>query len=167
MRRIRRAVVVALGAVLLTGQLVAADKPERTPYPTPPVQSFAAGDVCPYPVEVSVIVNKAYSKVFAADQDGDVRESITGRFVTRVTNLTTGESRVFSASGPQTLIYRADGTIDAVQRGPSVWWFFPGEPLGPNLYHLKGRLSIEFSPDFAVLSATHSGKRTSICELLA
>jgi hypothetical protein len=168
MRRIPRAVAVAFGAVLLTGQLVAADKPERTPYAIPPVQSFAAGEVCPYPVELSVVVNKAYTKLFAADKHGDVRESSNGRLVLRVTNLASGESQVFNSSGPSTSIYRADGTtIDVVVRGQTVYWFYQGEPLGPNLYLTNGRLSIEFSPDFAVLSATHSGKLTSICELLA
>ena len=170
-----RAASRAMGVLLIMGALAALNvtsidaggKPERLPYDVPSQQTFGAGEVCPFPVLFTVVENKVTVKVFPADENGDVREFLNGRFTLRVTNQTTGESRVFNSSGPSTLTFHPDGTVDQVQHGSAVFQFYPGEPFGPNLYLLNERLAVHFSPEFVVLSATHSGRMTSICDLLA
>ena len=156
--------VVALALALASTALAA--PPTRTPVPSGPLE-FPAGLVCPFPVLLEVVENSQVIKTFA-----DGRQIVTGHFVTRVTNLDTGEAVIRRNSGPIFITPNGDGTVTVKGTGQTIFYFFPGD-LGagePGALLFMTGLVVETLPaDFsAILSFKHVGGTTeNLCITLA
>jgi hypothetical protein len=168
MRKIRLTVsmIVAAVAISLFGsQPALADPP--TPAVFDPI-SFAAGEVCEFPLTLSAERNRARMITFS---DGSF--TIVGSFLTRVTNDATGESIVINASGPFFFKPNPDGTTVTMRgAGRFIWWFFPGD-LGegePGALLLTTGLSVQTAPlDVSTITSfmRKGGTTENLCETLA
>jgi hypothetical protein len=116
-------------------------------------ETFPAGKVCPFPVQLETVVDNENAPVVFPEANGDVRVIVTGRYVARLTNLENGNSLVVNASGPAFLTIHPDGSFDGVFAGRSLIDLFPSDiPAGPVLLVNSGRLIIE-----TVLGGEHIG----------
>src|SRR5688572_3601103 len=84
--------VVGLVAAALAGN-AAADKPDRAPAPSGPLD-FPAGMVCPFPVAGVTTENRQHLTAFA---NGKV--AFNGYFEAQLTNVANGKSITLNASG--------------------------------------------------------------------
>lgn len=162
----RRAAVVAISLISL---LVAASSASATPpvrFPVGPADGILEG-VCPFPVQFEDLQNTQVITVFS-----DGRLTVTGAFKSRLTNLSTGEFVDVNAPGPITITPNPDGTLTVSGRGPTLFFFFPGD-LGPGkpgaLLYMTGLVVERVTGDFsAILSFRHNGGTTEdLCETLA
>ncbi len=164
--RVGAATILAVALLAMSAGGVAAGKPDKEPLDAPPVE-FAAGEVCDFPLLIEFTANKEQLKTFF-DRDGNiVRELITGKLRTLITNLTTMETFAANVSGPLKLIPNADGTLTLLGGGPSLLFFFPTDVTGAGLWLTKGRVRLEFDADFNVYEAALPHNVTDVCELLA
>jgi hypothetical protein len=160
------AVVVAVLGLAGTAQALT-----KTRSPVPPSDFDATGS-CPFTVHVhDLVANETETDTF--DAAGNlVRIDIHGHLVTQFTNVSTGQTVKFNASGPITITFNDDGSITAVQRGQSIS-FDQGVITGhPFLIHHTGRLVTRavFDPQtgfFDFISQTRTGHTEDICSLLA
>ena len=164
MRRILITLCGAL-ALLVCVSPAAAAGPLREPY-DPGTLTFGAGDVCAFALELATIDNRAHQLVFPEDADGSVRIKVNGRYLTRATNLESGESIVLHAFGPATLVAHADGSIDISASGQSVLFFFPGDAI-EGLWLAIGRYRAHLSADNIITSASIKGRMVDLCATLA
>ncbi len=162
----RRAAVVAISLFSL---LVAASSASATPptrFPLGPTDGTLEG-VCPFPIGFEDLQNTQVVTVFS-----DGRSTVTGAYKSRVTNLNTGEFVDVNAPGPITITPNSDGTLTVTGRGPTLFFFFPGD-LGPGkpgaLLYMTGRVVERVTGDFsAILSFRHQGGTTEdLCKTLA
>lgn len=162
----RRAAVVAISLISL---LVAASSASATPpvrFPVGPADGTLEG-VCPFAVGFEDLQNTQVITVFS-----DGRLTVTGAFKSRLTNLSTGEFVDVNAPGPITIAPNPDGTLTVSGRGPTLFFFFPGD-LGPGkpgaLLYMTGLVVERVTGDFsAILSFRHNGGTTEdLCETLA
>jgi hypothetical protein len=87
------AAVTAATAALVLAPGAGATAP--IPIPPNPDASYAAGDVCPFPVSVHATANGSL-----LHQLSDGQLLVTGKLSQQVTNLSTGESRTYRVNGP-------------------------------------------------------------------
>ena len=154
-----RTCLLSLVAVAATAfsvvSIAAADPPTRTFSPAVPF----SGSFCPgFDVLVTPVVDKEYSIVFS---NGAIITA--GRFVTQLTNLSSGTSIVVNASGPG--FASADGTTFTL-RGASLvldsgGFLYPGSP--PDTQLLSGVLVI----DAFGTAVTERGHIRDLCKELA
>jgi len=165
-----RGPLALLAAIVLSvafAQPALADPPTREPAVVGPI-SFAALEVCPFPVSLAPVGDRRPKITTFADG----RQIITGFFGARVTNDATGESIVLNNSGPAFITPNPDGTVTVKVTGRSLFYFFPGD-LGPGqpgaLLNMTGLVVETLPADFsAILSFTHTGGTTeNLCETLA
>ena len=121
MRQVLALLCAGIVALAATGAAFSAG-PVREPIEFEPM-TFAAGEVCPFPVTVDTVVNNEILKDF-----GD-HLIITGRLVTQVTNDDTEKSVVLNISGPAKVVFTEDAATQ-YGRGLGLNFFFPGD-LGP------------------------------------
>ena len=115
----------ALALILLAAHPASADGPVRVPLVFSP-PSFPINGVCDFDVQADILENKEYTKTFAADAAGTVRQLTNGRLVIRLTNLVSHASVTRNISGPgETLIF-ADGSNTLTATGAWLMFFFPG-----------------------------------------
>ena len=124
--------------------------------------SYPAGVVCPFAVRVAPVSGSNLEHTLA---NGDLL--FTGHLIQTATNLETGKSVIFPASGPLRLIFNADGTLTFVSFGPILWTFFSQDVGGPGLFLFKGRVVIEGNAEGFATSISHVPNKTDICQLLA
>ena len=159
-------VVAVIAATLTLGSAPAAAlAPTREPLVLAPV---VIDGVCSFPVQAEAIVNREFITTFT-DQDGNItKQIISGRLVTRLTNLDTGESVVVNTSGPGQILFEGD-TVIFQGRGLGFLFFFP-EQLGlgdPGLVIiLKGTFTLTIAPDGTQTLSDVKGNVTDVCELL-
>ena len=157
--------VSAFGAFAVSSTSTAlAGKPTPCPIGTcinGPV-SYPAGMVCPFAVRVAPVSGSNLEHTLA---NGDLL--FTGHLIQTATNLQTGESVIFPASGPLRLIFNADGTLTFVSFGPILWTFFSQDVGGPGLFLFKGRVVIQSSPDGFATSVSHVPNTTDVCQELS
>jgi hypothetical protein len=157
--------VVGLAAAALAGS-AAADKPERGPAPSGPLD-FPAGVVCPFAVSGTVTENRQHVTAFA---NGKV--AFNGYFEAELTNVATGTSITVNASGAVRLT--EDGDEVRIQgSGPIIWFLFPGD-AGPGdvttgrTYLVRGNTEVLADPaTFAFHSFETDGNVTDLCAALA
>jgi hypothetical protein len=152
-----------VGALLVPGAL--AQKPERFPSESGPPLELAAGEVCPFPVLLETVENKAVVTIFPSG-----RVLVTGKYATRVTNLASGESIIVKNSGPLTFTPLPNGNTLVVGRGVGLFYLLAGkEPGGPGLFVSKGRLVAEIDPEafLFVTPVEVRGKTIDLCARLA
>jgi hypothetical protein len=169
MSRIRQVIaivaVVAASLVFLSAT-ASAVKPNREPLAIEPV---VVEDVCSFPVLLEPVVNKEFITTFF-DKEGNItKQLITGRLVSRLTNLETDQSVVVNTSGPGKLTFEGDTTF---LEGHGLWllFFFP-EQLGVGdpglLLIVKGSFLLTIGPSGTETLSNVRGNITDVCELLA
>jgi hypothetical protein len=139
MRRLVVALTV-LGACLLIASPVAARPPTKEQNDHPD-QSFAAMEVCDFPV---LLVYDAYDKSITFDRrDGRVRQNLSGRLLVTITNLSTGASTERKISGPGQVTITDAGHVVFSSGGSSLLWTFDGDVTGRGLSYVIGPLEAE------------------------
>ncbi len=134
-----------------------AAKPDRVFAESP--TDFTISDICSFPVRAEVVVNQEYATTFY-DRDGNVtRTHISGRYVVRLTNTTTGTAIKLQASGPGSFVADAEGlTVNA--RG--TWLlFFAGRLLA-----VTGHTTLRVDAAGETIVGVR-GRTVDLCEVLA
>ena len=162
MRRCELTVLLSLVFMSLFAGAAWGDKPVREPVPSPPDETFPAGQLCAFPVFVETLRNNEILTTFS-----DGRQRVTGALKVRLTNVDTGESLIVNASGPGWQTETAT-MFDVSGQGHWLLFQFPGDQPGPGIFLYRGNIHFVF--DFAtetvtVLSAT--GSRRDLCAVLA
>ena len=155
--RLRVAVACAGLLLLATPGAAQATAPDQVPA-TPSTFTFAAGQVCSFPLKYAEGPNKAVLRTFS-----NGRLTITGSYKVTLTNLDTGAKLGVNASGP--LFFAANG--DLREAGPQLFVLFPFDVYGPGIYVYTGRTIPTRGPDGAIVSIVNNGKRSSnLCDFL-
>ena len=138
----RFAVVLALlGASLLVAPPVAAGPPTKEPNDHPD-QSFAAMEVCDFPVLLEYHDSKDKTITFDR-RDGRFQQNISGRLRVTVTNLSTGASTERKISGPGHVTITDAGHVVFNGGGSSLVWTFDADVTGRGLWYVTGPLAFE------------------------
>jgi hypothetical protein len=120
---------------------------------TGPFCGTATGDILAH-----VAVDREYVKVFIS-ADGTERDMVEGYQQDQFTVVATGKTVFVNASGPGTITFHPDGTIDFVLQGHTVWL----NPPDGGLWLLHGLVHWDLTTG---MPATTSGTITDICALL-
>jgi hypothetical protein len=157
--------IVALAAAALAGS-AAADKPDRGPAPSGPLD-FPAGLVCPFAVSGVPTENRQHVTVFAG---GKVQ--FNGFFAAQLTNVANGKSITLNANGAVRLTQDGDNQL-IESTGPIIWFLFPGD-AGPGdvttgrTILTKGHTEVVADPaTLAFHSFETDGNVTDLCAALA
>jgi hypothetical protein len=160
------AVVAFVAGALALGQVpAAAAAPIREPLVLDPIE--IAG-VCGFPVLAEALINQEFITTFTDAEGNITKQLITGRLVTRLTNLDTGQSVVVNTSGPGMITFEGD-TVILHAHGPGFTFFFPGQlaPGDPGLLEItKGNYTLTIAPDGTETLSEIKGNVTDVCELL-
>jgi hypothetical protein len=142
MRRALALVIALLAITAAASPVAASGKPTRELLAFPPGGfDFPAGAFCAFPLHIDVVISKEYAITFPADENGDVRQIITGMLIASFTNADTGESIVLQASGPAHSVFHVDGSSTVTFGGRSIP-FQPGQML-----LTAGQIVQIFAPD--------------------
>lgn len=170
----KRAPVVAVGVLLLVVASVFAPAPAMAN--NDPHRVFLeAGPLdlpigyCDFPVHGEVIANNEYGK-FTTLADGTVVLRVTGKFKVLLTNVTSGASQNFNISGPGTISFLPDGSIDLVATGRQLVYNLASdaEPFGlPGLMVASGRVTETLDADGRPTELSVTGKVTDVCAALS
>jgi hypothetical protein len=164
-----RRVLAALGAIALlavsAAPVLAGGKPVKaSDGPVPPV-IHPAGEVCDFDLLYEDILNTSHSLTFPVGDDGTERVMFGGRIVLRLTNLDTGASRVYNASGPGTFTF--GDTLVVHANGPWLLTFFEGDADGPGAWYTRGHMRVEVDLDTGqVISVIRPANTIDVCEQL-
>ena len=140
MRRLAVALAL-LGASLLVAPPVAAGPPTKEPNDHPD-QSFAAMEVCDFPVLLEYHDAKDKSITFDR-RDGRFQQNISGRLLVTITNLSTGASTERKISGPGHVTITDAGHVVFNGGGSSLVWTFDADVTGRGLWYVTGPLEAE------------------------
>jgi hypothetical protein len=147
------AAVLASAAAIIPGIAGAAP---AVPKAQPVTLVFPAGELCPFPVEIVVLDG---TKIHDTG-NGDI--IVAGPLSATVTNLTTGATRTYNASGP--LFFRSGPDVPTVGTGPQLILQPASREVGPPfLIYTTGRVT--FTPNFTIASLT--GHVTDVCAELS
>ena len=154
--------------VLLQPSLAAAGgKPIRTPL-EPDSDTYPAGLACDFAVTTEDVISNEYDTTFPPDANGDVMTLVTGRLISRVTNVETTESITLNASGPGPIVSHSDGSVTATVHGPSFLILFPGDmPSGPSFVVNYGRYVVDITPDGQFIVQSQTGRQFDVCAALS
>jgi hypothetical protein len=156
LRWILAAVAIPVFAALMLAPSAGATAP--IPIPPNPDASYAAGDVCPFPVSVHATENGSLLHQLSNGQ-----LLITGKLSQQVTNLSTGASRTYRVNGPLRAIFHDDGSFTLISHGRILWTFFQQDAGGPGLFVFIGRVVIEDSADGFGTSVSHAPRIDDVC----
>ena len=167
MRRIAF-VLAAAGVLLVTASLATASgKPTRSLTGNVPF-TLPAGVGCAFPTSYEVLVNGETTTTFPADANGDVRLIVTGKLISRVTNLDNGKSITLNISGPAMIVEHPDGSAHALGGGVSAFPFFPTDtPAGPHWWVFTGRLDLTVTAAGNLVLNGINGTQVDLCPQLA
>ena len=144
---------------------LAGGKPVKAPEESQPPVTYPAGELCDFDLLFEDILNTSHSLTFPAADDGTQRVMFGGRIVLRLTNLETGASRVYNASGPGTFTF-GDSLIVTGQ-GPWLLYFFEGDADGPGVWYTRGKIRIEADLETGqIISANRPANTIDVCEQL-
>ena len=155
----------ALVCVVAVASLVSAapafgDAP--IPLPPNPDVSYAAGEICPFPVRVAATANRSLLHV---QRSGEL--IVTGKLTQRATNLSTGKSLDIKSNGPLRVIPHDDGSATLISHGSIFWTFFAQDVGGPGLFVFTGRVVMESGADGFATSVSRPPKVLDVCQALA
>ena len=154
------ALVAAAAAPALAG-----GKPVKAPEESPPPVTYPAGELCDFDLLFEDILNTSHSLSFPVADDGTQRVLFGGRILVRLTNLETGVSRVYNASGPGTFTF-GDSLIVKGQ-GPWLLYFFEGDADGRGIWYTRGRIRLEVDLETGhIISAIRPPNTIDVCEQL-
>ncbi len=156
-------------AVLVLGSSPAdaAGRPTREPLSYQP-NAFPAGLACDFEVATEDVINEEVATTFPPQANGDVMTLVSGRLVSRVTHVDTGESIELNASGPGQIVTHPDGSVTATVEGPSFLILLPGDvPSGPSFVVNYGRFVVDIAPDGQFIGLTQRGNQFDVCAALS
>jgi hypothetical protein len=159
--------LAALCIGVLAAPAAAAGKPDRVFLGLPDFLEFDAGTVCDFALRIDILVNKEYAVIFPADESGTQHDIVTGRLVVEVTNVDTGQSRVFNVSGPGKDIFFPDGTVQTVQHGRFIFFALPTDAGGPGMWWSAGQNHLTFDANGATTSVSLPHNSLDVCAALA
>jgi hypothetical protein len=162
-RSLASALVLGLACSAFLVSPALGDQPTRETLPPPPgtVVPLTSGE-CPFAAEITVLSNKAAGLTFTSGA-----RIITGQFFLRVTNLETGQSVDFNASGPG---FTAVGATTVELSGSSLL-FLPAGALGPGsagvVWLTRGPVLLDFGGPYLTVTftAAHASVRDICAEL--
>lgn len=158
------ALLVALTVPFVSG-VAAAGKPVFAPGGAASVTA-AAGEICPFPLEIEILIDRSVSKTFF-DENGDPSYIIiTGHVVAQFTNTATGESIVRNASGPARIVLHDDGSVTVTGRGPGWLALFSTDEGGPSLTYFLGLTTFDISATGRFSNVSSVGTTTDLCAIL-
>jgi hypothetical protein len=168
MRRISALILAATSVLILGGAPALAAPPLHEPLDLPPLE-FAAGDICDFPILLETTGGNIRQTTFAATKDGSVRVLQRGFAMSEVTNLASGESLTFGGGSRITIMFRADGSVEAWGSGKLFAFYFAGDvgDLGPGVHSVTGRVTERYGTDGSLTDATFSGRAENLCDVLA
>lgn len=146
-------------------RLSAIGKPTRSPLP--PAEDFEApaGLWCTFGVFLHDIVNNQVVKTFPPKPNGNIVQLITGRYVTSMTNTSTGKSITVNISGPARITTQPDGSATLVATGR---WFLADLVNAPaRAFISSGRVVVSIAPDGVPTLVSQRGHLRDICALLS
>lgn len=157
------AALVSVLCALLFIPVALADGPVREPTPPPPGTSFTLHGICPFDVQLTLLVNNESTATFSSGQ-----QIVTGRLVVGLENLNTHKSIVLNISGPT---FTAVGSSTLTLSGSSLLFYFPGD-LGPGapgaLLLTHGPVTITFDATGTITSVSRtSASATDQCAALS
>jgi len=162
LRRCALSGLLLVGSLLLFAGGASADKPVREPFPAQEDATYAAGELCNFPVSIETLQNNEIVTTFS-----DGRQRLTGALKVRLTNVDTGESLIVNASGAGWATV-SDTAFEVSGQGLWVLLQDSGDEPGPGIFLYKGDIEWEFefaSERLTVLSAT--GSVRNLCDDLA
>jgi hypothetical protein len=154
------ALVVGLCA-LASAAPARADRP--IPTPISPEATYAAGEVCAFPLRVTP--GDATHSRLHIQRNGDF--IVTGYFSQTATNLSTGRSLTIKSSGPLRITFHEDGTSTWISHGSFLWTLFAQDAGGPGLFVLTGRSVLETNSEGFATSLSGVARETRVCDELA
>ena len=155
------ATVAALAAVCATATAANASRP--IPLPPGPDVTWPAGTLCSYPLRIVTTEDKSLLHEFS---NGQIL--ITGKLTQRVTNLDTGVSHAFKASGPLRVIFHDDGTSTVISMGRIlITLSSAADAGGPGIFIYTGRVVYQNSANGTVTSVSRIPNSLNICTALA
>jgi hypothetical protein len=164
-----RGLFAAIGALTLVAMsaapALAGGKPEKTLEESPPPVVYPAGELCDFDLLFEDIHNTSHALTFPVADDGTQRQLVGGHIVLRLTNLDTGLSRIYNASGPGT--FRYGDTLVVEGEGPWILYFFEGDADGPGVWYTRGKIRVEVDLDTGqITSASRPSNTIDVCEQL-
>jgi hypothetical protein len=155
--------VVAVAVVCALASTVPALADPPIPTPISPEATYAAGQVCPFPVRVTP-GDASHSRLHI-QRSGEF--IVTGYFSQTVTNLSTGRSLRIKSSGPLRIVFHDDGTSTWTSHGSFLWTFFAEDAGGPGLFIFTGRSVLETNAEGFATSVSGVARVTRVCDELA
>ncbi len=144
---------------------LAGGKPVKAAEESQPPVTYPAGELCEFDLLFEDILNTSHSLTFPAADDGTQRVMFGGRIVLRLTNLETGASRVYNASGPGT--FTIGDSLIVTGQGPWLLYFFEGDADGPGVWYTRGKIRIEADLETGQISSANRPANTiDVCEQL-
>jgi hypothetical protein len=129
----------------------------------------ASAGFCPFDIYEEPVGNKEKIATFFGPS-GEVKfQIITGVNKWKFTNLDTGKSIVFNASGPAKFVVQPGSNTVLAYGGGVSFYYLPNPPAGfPKLALTRGRVVAELDPNtFTVTNViTQNGTVQDICTLL-
>ena len=129
--------------------------------PAEPFNIDSISVFCGFPLRIETVENKFTETTFS---DGRVR--VTGTGALRLTNLSTGESLIVRQPGTTTT---NPAQTAVTLTGQTVLFQLPGEPLGPGLFLITGRIvaTLQEPGGFLLADLEFTGKRVDLCASLS
>ena len=162
-------VLALVGAIALVAvsavPALAGGKPVKAPEESPPPVIYPAGELCDFDLLFEDILNTSHSLTFPVADDGTQRIRYGGRIVLRLTNLETGASRIYNASGPGTFTFGDTLVVE----GQGLWllYFFEGDADGPGVWYTHGSIRVEVDLETGqIMSASRPRNTIEVCEQL-
>ena len=162
-------VFALVGAIALVAvwaiPVLAGGKPVKAAEESQPPVTYPAGELCDFDLLFDDILNTSHSLSFPVADDGTQRVLFGGRIMLRLTNLDTGTSRVYNASGPGTFTF--GDTLVVKGHGAWLLTFFDGDAGGPGAWYTRGHIRVEVDLETGqVISASRPPNAINVCEQL-
>src|SRR5688500_7048077 len=123
--------------------------------------AFTIGEICDFNVEYAEVRVHGHEIVFF-NRSGDVRKTIiSGNFVAKLVNATTGTSLTLNISGQFVITPNPDGTMRLLAHGRNV--FFTDVPEPFIRFH-RGRAVVTITREFGLLLDELGGTGLVGCE---
>jgi hypothetical protein len=170
--RLVSAALVTTAMVLAGALTTPAQALTRQREPVPLTTNMLLAGFCAFPVLANDVAGGETQTLVFDKQGNLLRVEIRGHLVSRFTNTETGKSVTVNNSGPVTITFLDDGTVELVQRGPSIsgdQGLITGQPF--LIYHTGRMVSVGVpNPDTGLLdfvSQQRRGHTTDLCAVLA
>ena len=156
MRALIRSTFLAAAISLVVGSAAFATTADREPLPTPGPWLYPAGTACAFDMLLSVPLNREHT-ITITYADGSSRVIVQGDATLETTNLETGKTLDWNASGPAMWVYGADGNLTTFM---VMGHQFPGgDPDLFQWYAFEGLINFE--------TGIVAGRFTDVCALLS